>query len=561
VSTDGVDTITSGDGPERLPRGSWRPGAPTPGARTTALTAALALVLAGGVATAAYRTSTDAADPTSLVPGSAFAVATIDLGAPGDALGEFANHFPGSPTHDGDGSAKDRLLRKMFADPDFSYDKDIKPWFGDHVAIAGWLDNGKPRLQAVLESRDDDAARKFLNGPGGGDDMAFEIRSHYVVMGDHEDIVARSIAAAEKSALADDETFTADVAALPNDEAVVGWVDGAGVKKAIASAMGGMGQLSDMFGASPFFLAGGDPFDMRLALGLHVTDDYLQADMRTYGQPAGATTSADLLTGLPSGTIGAAAFGGVDKFVDTMFGFIRNFSGIAGAQEFCSGSVSGMFSPELEIPEGTPNRRMLLKAKRRAIRQAEKQLGAPGAVGAESFGCTTSEPVDPVDELEKSTGLALPADAKTMLGDSLVVAFGGINLNGPPDVALRSHPADVDEAKRLADKLAAALGAYAGFQLFVEPAGSDLVLATSSAYAERVAATGSLGKDEAFTSAMGDVPDEITSAMYLDLTRVWPVIEAQGDDVGDAEHLHAIGLWTSNDGAVQVAQLRLVAGD
>jgi hypothetical protein len=563
VSTSGTDTISSGDEPERLPRRVRGPAAPTPGARTTALTAALSLVLAGGVATAAYRTSTDAADPTTLVPASAFAVATLDLSAPGEALGGFADHFPGSPTHQGDGSAKDRLLRKLFADPDFTYDDDIKPWLGDHVAFAGWLDGGQPRLQVVMESRNDDAARKFLTGPGRDDEGAFVIRSHYVVMGDSEEIVGRSVAAAEKSALADNATYAADVAALPEDEAVVGWLDGPGAKKALSAAMSGLGASpEDMFGEMPFLaMSGSDPFEQRVALGLHVTDDYVQADMRTYGSPATtATAPSTLLTGLPSGTIGAVALAGVDTYVDTMFGFIRDFAGLAGPQQLCTGSFSGALSPDYVIPKGTPHRRMLMKARREAIKRYEKQLENQGSTGAQDFGCTTSEPVDPIEEMERTTGLSLPGDVKTLLGDRMVIAFGGMNLTGLPDIAIRSHPADVDDARPIAEKLAAALAASSDFGLFVETPDDELVVGTTSAYAKLVAGDGDLGADDAFTAAMGDVPDDITSAAFVDLTRIWPLIEAQGEDVGDAEHVHSIGMWTANDGDVQVAQLRLTAG-
>lgn len=560
-----TDTISSGDEPEPTPPRTRRPAAPTPGARTTALTAALALVLAGGVATAAYRTSTDAADPATLIPASAFAVATIDLSAAEDGLGGFADRFPGSPTRDGDGSAVDRLLRPVFdepADPALSYDKTVRPWLGDQVAIAGWLDDGSPRLLAVLESRDDDAARKLL--PPALDDGAFVISSHYVVISDTEAIVKRSLAAAADASLADNPTYAADVGALPEGEAAVGWLDGPAAKKALVSAMGGMGSPEDLFGGMPFTL-GGDPFEQRVALGLHVTDDYVQADMRTYGSSTPAATApSGLVTELPSGTIGAAAFTGVDKLLDTMFGFISNFTGFGMGVTECSasgGSVGAYPTPPLaEIPRGTPNRRELMKAQRRALRQYMQQAEEQAPPTPLSFDCGASEPADPIEEFEKMSGLSLPADAKSLLGDRLVVSFGGINLNGPPSVALRTHPGDVDEARRVAGKLSAVLAQAADFGFFVETADDDLVLGTTSAYAKLVAESGSLGADEAFTSAMGDVPDEISSAVFVDLTRVWPLLEAQGGDIGGAKQLTGFGMWTGIEGDVQVAQLRLVAG-
>jgi hypothetical protein len=569
VSTHSTDTISSGDEPQRAPRYA-RPGpaAPPPGARTTALTAALSLVLAGGVATAAYRTSTDATDPTTMIPASAFAVATLDLGAPGDALGEFAEHFSDAKVTDGEGSAVEQLLRGMFRDtedPHVDYDKDLAPWLGDHLAVAGWLDeDGQPRVEWLVESTNDTSAREHLETllPE-GQGLLFD--SGYAVISSSREQASAALRAAERSSLADTATYAADVTALPNDEALVGWFDGAGAKKALAAAMGGMGSPAELFGDTPFMAFGGNPFQQRVALGLHVTDDYVQADMRTYNASAASAAPSSLVTELPGGTIGAAAFAGADKFVDAMFGMMREFAGIGMGSTDCSGfGSSGSFDsmpvpPLAEIPQGTPNRRELMRAQRRAMRQYVKQLEERPSSPL-PLDCGASEPVDPMTELETMTGLSLPGDAKTLLGDQLVVAFGGINVSGPPDVALRSHPIDVDEAERIGIKLAAAVGTAAGFDLFVEQAGSDLVLATSAAYAKRVAAQGTPGEDDAFVAAMGEVPEEISSAAFVDLTRIWPLVAAEGEDVEEAAHLHSFGMWTANDGAVQVAQVRLVAG-
>jgi hypothetical protein len=131
-----TETISSDERPEPVPvdRGPRRVGGP--GARLTALTAALSTVLAGGVVTAAYRSFHSGSAAASLVPSTAFAFATVDLGLPGgqaDALSAFAGHFPGSPTRTGNGSAVDRILRSMFrgsGNPHLDYDQDFKDWMG-----------------------------------------------------------------------------------------------------------------------------------------------------------------------------------------------------------------------------------------------------------------------------------------------------------------------------------------------------------------------------------------------------------------------------------------------
>src|SRR3954451_17704457 len=144
---DPVDEISQSSG--RAFPGLARPrAAMTPGAKLTALTTALAVVLTGGIVTAAWRAFQPHHAPESLVPSTAFAVGTLDLSLPGgqsDALAAFADHFPGSPTHHGDGSAVDRLLRAIFrgsSDPHLDYDRDVKPWLGDHVSLGGGVGKG-----------------------------------------------------------------------------------------------------------------------------------------------------------------------------------------------------------------------------------------------------------------------------------------------------------------------------------------------------------------------------------------------------------------------------------
>src|SRR3954470_23223614 len=176
---DPVDEISQSSGRAFPGLARQRPTV-TPGARLTALSTALAVVLTGGVVTAAWRAFEPRHAAESLVLSTAFAVGTLDLSMPGgqaDALSSFADHFPGSPTHHGDGSAVDRLVRaisRASSDPPVDYDRDVKPWLGDHVAVAGWTDNaGKPQIEAVLESTDDSAARaeltKLFSQDGGSD--------------------------------------------------------------------------------------------------------------------------------------------------------------------------------------------------------------------------------------------------------------------------------------------------------------------------------------------------------------------------------------------------------
>src|SRR4051812_4474268 len=327
---DPVDEISQNSG-RAFPGLSRQRPTVTPGARLTALTTALAVVLTGGVVTAARRPFEPHHAAESLVPSTAFAVATLDLSMPrgqADALSTFADHFPSSPTHHGDGSAVDRLLRAIFretSDPRVDYDRDVKPWLGDHIALAGWMDkDGKPQMEALVESTDDAAARDELSKVfREGGDGAVRFADGYAVIGDNDAKVREAIAAAHHAALADSATYVADIDALPGEPAITAWMDGPGARKAIESAMSPdearmferMGPFGPLGGFGPMGLLGaagvaGSPtagalgtasatFAGRKAVGVRVADRYVEIDSRSTESNAQHQASTSQLRELP----------------------------------------------------------------------------------------------------------------------------------------------------------------------------------------------------------------------------------------------------------------------
>jgi hypothetical protein len=155
-------------------------------------------------------------------------------------------------------------------------------------------------------------------------------------------------------------------------------------------------------------------------------------------------------------------------------------------------------------------------------------------------------------------GISFPDDVKTVLGQRAVVAFGGLELAGLPDVAIRTHPSDLAAAQSLANTLSTTVASSSPLHVDVSTAGDDLVLATSPTYGQEIAKAGDLGGQDLTKAALGDIPDAVTFAAYVNLSRVWPLI---GSDVpGAVQHLHAVGFWASTAGDVQTAQLRVVFG-
>ena len=566
-STDTISNEEPYDGRSRGPGAWW--GARSGGRggaalRTTAMTAAVSLVLAGGVATAAYRALQSPTDVLTLVPASAFAVAAVDLSLPGGqdgSLATFANHFPDSVTRQGSGSTADRILRAIFrgsSDPHVDYDTDLKPWLGDHVAVAGWTDHGSPRLEVLVESTDDGSARDHLShlmGSNGG----LVVRDGYAVISDTDQHATDALAAAAAKSLTDDATFSADMARLPDGEAAIGWVDGPAVKTVIGGMFGAMGAGPLLGGLGPFGLPGtGNQLDGRVAAGAHVTDDTAQLDLYQVGGDLPATTSSTRLTALPDKTVAALAIGAPGPIVDAAVTAVRTFGAVTdgGVTQTCA-TVHAMPPVGVMVAPGTPHRHRILRALRKARRRARLSRPATPATPSYSSVCPpTAVPPDPLDTFTSLTGLSLPDDLKTLLGDASVISYGGLEIGGPPDVAIRSHPTDLARARDLADTLRSHLYSATHVELAVQEVDGDLVLATSPSYADQVAAAGHLGDQDVARLALGDVPSTVANAGFADLSRIWPLTGVAADD--NVSHLRAFGFWATREGAALHTQMRVV---
>ena len=590
-----VDEISQESG-RSLPRLSRQRPALTPGARLTALTTAVAVVLTGGVVTAAWRAFEPHHGPESLVPSTAFAVGTIDLSMPGgqaDALRSFADHFPSSPTHHGDGSAVDRLLRAIFrgsSDPHVDYDRDVKPWLGDHVALAGWTDkDGKPQMEALLESTDDGAAKAELSKLFRDGDGAVRFADGYAVIGADDAKVRETIEAAHRSSLADNATYAGDIDALPGDPALTAWMDGPAVRKAIESAMGpeGARMFSEMgpfgplamFGPMGLVAAGsGAPasgalgtasasFAGRSSLGVRVADRYLEVDMRSTGAGEQHQVSTSQLRELPATTIGALQIGDPASLVNSATAMAKSFMSLPDALSVTSEgsctitSVIPAIPPDSAAPLTQRDKRKMLRRlrtiRRREIMRQRLHQGQNATPLCDETPSTPAEPVDPLKQIESNTGLRLPDDATAVVGDSLLASYGGLSLGGLPKVAVRTHPADLSAAQAVIDKVQNHLGPASDVPLAVDTSGDDLILATSSDYAHDVEQSGSLGEQEQVGLALGDLPDTVVSAGYVDLSMILPLL---GGTPRDVQALEAVGFWTALDHGSQDSQMRVVVG-
>ena len=540
------------------------------GTKATALTAAALLVGTAGVATALFRGSSSDRDPATVIPANAFGVATIHLDLPGgqdSSISQILGLFPGVKLPDG-GSLTDRVFRAMTKDstPPVDYDKDIKPWLGDSATVAGWLDNGKPTLEIVLASTDDNAARAHLPAMMSGSDH-FEVHDGWVVLGNSQADIDDALKAAATSALAGTGSYATDLNTLPSNELVTGWLDGAGAVKALQGALGSAGGGLSMFGALGAGNLAGALKD-RLALGLHVADDVVQLDFRDVGSTTKtpvAMSPSSLLTQLPAGTIGAFELGDPAGVLKAVTPVIKIFGSFVGASQVCSSSgfaVAPAIPKQLllrqlrrAIPPGTPHRQAQIRKLLGQVRQARANSSLPSGGTCKS---TSSAASDPLAEIQKALGISFPDDLETILGDKAVVAFGGLELGGLPDVAIRSHPTNLSSAQSLAQQMTTHLGSTTPLHLSTTTAGDDLILATSPSYGAEIGKTGTFGDAPQVQKALDGLPADVAGALYLDLSRIWPFAGASVPD--SVKHLKAIGLWSGKSGDVTTLQLRVVFG-
>ena len=559
-----AETISSDDPRDALPSvdGSVSGSPLRSGARATALTTAVSLVLVGGVVTAAVRGAGHSAAAERLAPASSFAFAQFDLGladGQSSALSSFLAHFPDSPSKKGSGSLRDRVLGAMFRDsshPHVDYAKDVKPWLGDRAAVAGWTDaQGRPQVEFMLRSTDNSKARASLHRLDPHLGVVFS--NGYAVVSQSQSLAQSAVDEASKSSLADDAHLHDDLGKLSGPQVVTGWVDATRAGKALLSVTHGRNPFAMMPGGmlpglGPLGALSSAAFKGRAVIGLHTTKTYAELVMQTIdaGASSAALAPSSMLTRLPDATIGAAEVAAPGRIVTAAWAFLGMFMG-ASESFSSSATVSGGGSSSMVHVCAAP-------ASCPATPGKMPRGFAPYQPGTSMPLVTRSVPlhaVSPAQQIEQATGLKLPGDAVTLLGSAAVFAYGGLHGQGLPNIALVTRPADLAAARALAEHSRDVIAQHTGIAAAVGATGTDLVLASSLGYESTVEAGGHLGAQPRFNAAMGTLPDQVGFAAYVDLADVMPLVDHGNKDL---EHLDALGVWAGRVGNDERFQARLV---
>jgi Protein of unknown function (DUF3352) len=401
-----------------------------------------------GAAVAAGALGGGGAQPDQFVPASAAAYVSVDLdpslGQKVDAV-RFLRKFPSARSSLGNTDD----IRKWFFDQvtkndpslaKLSYDRDVKPWIGDRLAVAALPGRagGQPTAVVVLQVTNEGKAKaglaKLLTRP---DDGVCSVASGYAVCADNRSVLSAVRAAAAKHSLAHDGTYSSDVKSVGRRGIAVAWGD--------SGKLAGLIPTASMPGLSGLGTAGRTG---RFVATVRFTGDDIELVGTSRGgqhlvPPGSPGTGVEQL---PAGTV-AAVGGSLDKHaIDQTYARLRSQATGSGGMD-----LAGMMEAQLA------------------------QLG-----------------------------LHLPQDLDALFGTKFQIAFGGFGPGGAVKVGLHSNAPAGRAGQVLDILGAQLAQYGAPVRLRHVAARDGYAVALDQSYATELARGGRLGDSPAFKRAVPD---------------------------------------------------------
>lgn len=535
------------DGPEYLDGSGPAQSAPDNDnkKRLVALGAIVAggAVVAGGAWAATSFFSTGA-QPAEALPASTVAYFSVDLDPSGGQKIEAIKtlrKFPGF-VDEVDLQADDDLRERFFEEMTSSgecegldYDADVEPWLGSRAAMA-MVDLGEdePTPVGVVQTTDsgkaEDGLGSLVDACGGGEDAegdvgGWVVDGDWIVLAETKEIAQQVVDAADGSTLAADASF-GEWTGEAGDDGVMSVYVGKGVTKfldelGVMGPMGGMGMMGTP--GSPMdegsWLAEEAPSEEEIPDELRqMIDDFdgmaatvrfddgaveieyamsnYQPDLTKY---VDSRTGADMVAGLPDDTLAAFGLSLEEGWAGAMLDYVK-----------------------AALPEDSAS--------------IDEQLA----------------------QLEAETGLALPEDLETLLGEGLTVSLGAgldpdaVANGGPGEVPVGIRiDGDPDEIQAVLDKIAAQAGPELADYLQVTEGDGYAVLALQEGYRGDLEEGGSLGDSAAYAEVVE--VDEAQSVLFVDFDadNDW-LVRLTGDSPEvskNLEPLSAFGMssWVDDD--------------
>jgi hypothetical protein len=480
------------------------------------IAAALVLLLGGGAFAAFQALKGGGAQPESVVPADTVAFAKLDLNpsaAQKVAAVRFMNRIPGvgdafAQNKDPRRSVFDLLARSGSLPAGLSFDRDIKPWVGDRIAIAvrpaaGVTATGRtaaPEIVVAVEAKDDKQARTGLARITAAADQHFGVafRGGYALLAERQDIADRAVADDGKGTLADNTQFRGDMKLLGGQGVSSGWADLAKLARLAGSSLP---MASQNFGAQA-----------RLSYTVRFTSDSVEAVAKVIGDTSGYSAPAaggPSIGDLPASTAVAVEVNGVDKSIDRGW---------------------------------------------KAFRSNLSQLGSTGS------GPT---PDDLVTQFSEEFGLTLPADLKVLFGSQLLVAVDFVGPSAGPRIAARARTDGAAAAAVLAKLRNSVALKGSSWPLTSQRTPDGIAVATSPDYLKTVLSRSgaTLASDKNFRAAVPDAARPDVTA-YANLDAIAQAMRrggASADDLKAISAFRALGASSSTDNGVGTFRVRLLA--
>ena len=436
----------------------------------------LVLALLGGVAFAVRSLSGGGSQPEDALPGGALAFAKVDLDPPaGQKINavRFLRKFPTLREHIGlDADLRKSLFEELSQSAgwqDLDFDKDVDPWLGQRVGVAGYAPPkgqvgsdeafNTPPVVVALQITDADKARKGLDklvaATPDAPKPGIVVQDDYALIAEDQATVDKAARDAGTSVLGADGDFSSDLAAL-GDGVASAWLDTDAVVEALGRLGGGMfgvgapAAVGGFNGRSAFVLR----FDGANALEVHGTS--------SGGRPLGDPKKA--LTGfgdLPEGSVVAFGLAGGDKLVPDLFAEVRR-----------------MFEE---------------------MKKTDPEVDFDAMVA----------------DAERELGIELPEDLAVLVGSNLV---GALDTESETAFDIGAKvTTDGPRALEVLDRLAAAAEANGEeFPVFSNGTDDGVIVGSSKEQVGRLAAGGSLGDDDVVAGALPDL-DDATFALWVDI--------------------------------------------
>lgn len=615
------------DPPSALPADSPETGTATPAepARRSSRkglviggSIAAGLLVLGGAGAAAYTLlDGGGAQPEAALPASTVGYVRIDLDPSAEQkinLLRLANRLPDLSEDlgveiDEDSDLKQVLVDAIAADGEceIDYSADVAPWIGERAALAAVPGaDGEPQPVGLLAVTDEDTARDAIQtGLGCGEPLdaaQVAFTGGYAVITDDGVAAADLVAEAEESALADDDAFTADMAALGDAGLVSFWAD---AQSLLDWSLESSGELPDD-ALTEEYLAELDGYTTMTG-ALRANPDGIELEFLTAGDeeilaPYQATGTS-VTAALPETTLAAVAGSTAPDAIDDAWEQFRelydSMSPALGQNALMSSTGTGVTSPRAGLDTDvdpmadycrdaaesslgitgddlSPEDQMMMDAFMDACTGASTEE-EPTTIADDPWGGTDQggmgqggmAPPDldgMVALLADEYDIHLPDDLTTLAGEQVAVAVDSRGLESLDTVQTMADVSvgvrtvgDTDALQDLAGRIDSLLVEAGQDSLATSPADDGFVFATNDAYATELAGDGGLGSTDVYRSVVAD--DEVSSVLFVDLDQLEgvlrPALESDPTGLAYLEPLRAVGMTSSADDSYMTATLRL----